>query len=55
DGGIEAWTVLFGGFITYCATFGLLDSYGTFQTYYQEEILKGSSMSAISWIGSIQV
>lgn len=27
DGGIEAWTVVFGGFLSYFATFGVVNSY----------------------------
>ena len=34
---------------------GLLNSFGIFQVYYEREILKGTSASAISWVGSIQV
>ncbi|OQE08940.1 hypothetical protein PENVUL_c008G10016 [Penicillium vulpinum] len=55
DGGFKAWAVVAGGLINYCATFGLLNSFGTFQTYYQNDLLKGTSPSAISWIGSIQL
>lgn len=33
----------------------MLSSYGAFQFYYETEMLKGSSPSAISWIGSIQI
>ncbi|KAF3481034.1 uncharacterized protein GIQ15_03793 [Arthroderma uncinatum] len=55
DGGFQAWAVVAGGLINYCAPFGLLNSFGTFQTYYQNELLKQSTPSAISWIGSIQL
>lgn len=34
---------------------GLLNSFGVFQTYYETDLLRDSSPSAISWIGSIQV
>lgn len=34
---------------------GLLNSFGVFQTYYETDLLRGSSPSAISWIGSVQV
>ena len=27
DGGVEAWTVIFGGFLAYFATFGVVNSY----------------------------
>lgn len=32
-----------------------MNSFGVFQTYYETELLRGSSPSAISWIGSVQV
>ncbi|KAI9676087.1 MAG: hypothetical protein M1817_000830 [Caeruleum heppii] len=55
DGGIRAWLVVLGGFLTYFATFGFLNSYGTFQAFYQDHHLRGTSPSAISWIGSLQL
>lgn len=33
---------------------GILNTFGVFQTYYETVLLKDSSPSAISWIGSIQ-
>ncbi|KAL8777577.1 MAG: hypothetical protein Q9194_002472 [Teloschistes cf. exilis] len=55
DGGLHAWLVVLGGFLTYFATFGLLNSFGIFQLYYQENILRNTPASTISWIGSIQL
>ncbi|KAI0205153.1 MFS general substrate transporter [Astrocystis sublimbata] len=55
DGGAKAWGVVAGGLINYIATFGLLNSFGTFQTYYENELLPHESASTISWIGSIQL
>ncbi|EEB93785.1 hypothetical protein MPER_07517 [Moniliophthora perniciosa FA553] len=54
DGGFRAWLVIFG--ITCCTftTFGLTSSWGFFQAYYQQSLLKSSSPSTIAWIGSIQ-
>ncbi|KAI1632183.1 major facilitator superfamily domain-containing protein [Biscogniauxia mediterranea] len=54
DGGWEAWLVLFGAFVVTIATFGLINSFGVFQTYYETELLSDHSSSAISWIGSLQ-
>lgn len=34
---------------------GLLNSFGAFQSFYETDLLKDSSPSAISWIGSIQI
>ncbi|KAL4924052.1 MCT family MFS transporter [Aspergillus undulatus] len=55
DGGTRAWLVVLGGFLTYFVTFGLLNSFGTFQVYYGQELMPHEDESAISWIGSIQL
>ncbi|KAL2869030.1 MCT family MFS transporter [Aspergillus lucknowensis] len=55
DGGSRAWLVVVGGFLTYFVTFGLLNSFGTFQAYYGETLLPGRNASEISWIGSLQL
>ncbi|KAF8227102.1 MFS general substrate transporter [Tricholoma matsutake] len=38
---------------TFC-TFGFVNSWGVFQEYYQQHLLKGTPPSNIAWIGSIQ-
>ncbi|KAG8532390.1 uncharacterized protein KY384_002875 [Bacidia gigantensis] len=54
DGGTKAWLQVLGGFLLVLNTWGLVNSYGVFQTYYSTDLLKSSTASAISWIGSIQ-
>ncbi|KAI1502528.1 major facilitator superfamily domain-containing protein [Biscogniauxia marginata] len=54
DGGREAWLVLLGAFVVTIHTFGLINSFGVFQTYYETELLSDHSSSDISWIGSLQ-
>ncbi|KAJ7115473.1 MFS general substrate transporter [Mycena epipterygia] len=51
DGGFHAWLVLFG-----VCLWGYVTSWGVFQAYYQQTILRGSSPSEITgaWIGSLQ-
>ena len=34
---------------------GLVNSFGVFQSYYTAHLLSGSSPSAVSWIGSVQI
>ncbi|EGP91145.1 unnamed protein product [Zymoseptoria tritici ST99CH_3D1] len=52
NGGLHAWTqVACGGLVIMC-TWGWVNSYGTFQSYYIREL--GLSSSTVSWIGSIQ-
>ncbi|RDB23012.1 Riboflavin transporter MCH5 [Hypsizygus marmoreus] len=54
DGGWRAWLVVFGAMCNTFSTFGYVNSWGTFQAYYQQNLLKDSSPSNIAWIGSIQ-
>ncbi|KAI0127071.1 major facilitator superfamily domain-containing protein [Xylariales sp. AK1849] len=54
NGGLLAWLQVAGCFALYLNTLGLLNTYGVFQTYYELDLLRGSSPSTISWIGSIQ-
>ncbi|KAF1809066.1 MFS general substrate transporter [Eremomyces bilateralis CBS 781.70] len=54
DGGFQAWVQVVGVFFLFLNTWGIVNSYGIFQNYYQTEHLAQHSPSAISWIGSIQ-
>lgn len=55
NGGARAWTVVFGAFLILFAQLGFVNSFGTFQEYYQHHQLASRSNSAISWIGAIQI
>jgi hypothetical protein len=52
DGGLEAWMQVAGAFFQFFNTWGLINAFGTFQTYYQSAF-PDQSASNISWIGSI--
>lgn len=54
DGGIQAWLQVLGSWVTLVATWGLVNTFGVYQTYYETTLLPTSSSSAISWIGSLQ-
>ncbi|KAH7926538.1 MFS general substrate transporter [Leucogyrophana mollusca] len=54
EGGLRAWSVVFGAACLSFATFGWINSYGVFQAYYQENTFKSKSTSSIAWVGSIQ-
>lgn len=54
NGGLVAWTQVLCGFMLFFNTFGLLTSFGVFQTYYESEAIFNHSSSDISWIGSVQ-
>lgn len=54
DGGLHAWLKVFGGFLIYINIWGFTLSYGAFQSYYSSTLLRSSSPSSISWIGTVQ-
>lgn len=53
DGGLKAWTQCAMAFLVVFNTWGYVNSFGTFQTYYSS--ILDETPSTISWIGSIQV
>lgn len=54
NGGFTAWMQVFAGFFLFLNSWGIVNAYGVFQTYYRSDLLATSTPSAISWIGSIQ-
>ena len=54
NGGLTAWLQVVGGFSLFFNTWGILNAFGIFQTYYESGALFHESSSNISWIGSIQ-
>ncbi|KAM7194138.1 Major facilitator superfamily domain containing protein [Naviculisporaceae sp. PSN 640] len=55
DGGAEAWLALLSSWCMLFCTFGLINSIGTFQGYYEVVLLKDHSASAVAWIPSLQI
>ncbi|KAH9915854.1 MFS monocarboxylate transporter [Fomitopsis serialis] len=55
DGGLRAWGNVTGCFLLAFTSFGQLNAFGVFQTYYAEELLRDYTLSTISWIGSVQL
>ncbi|RPD56735.1 MFS general substrate transporter [Lentinus tigrinus ALCF2SS1-7] len=55
DGGLDAWLTVFGAFLALFCTFGQLNAFGTFQTWYAGHQLRELPPSTISWIGSLQL
>ncbi|KAI0517752.1 riboflavin transporter MCH5 [Xylaria bambusicola] len=53
DGGKTAWLMAFCGHLVVMNTWGYINSFGIFQTYYADTL--GRPPSDISWIGSITV
>ncbi|KAI9464986.1 MFS general substrate transporter [Lactarius psammicola] len=55
DGGLQAWLVVLGVRLpAYMSLGGYVNSWGVFQDYYENVLLKGTSPSTIAWIGSVQ-
>ncbi|KAI0067484.1 MFS general substrate transporter [Artomyces pyxidatus] len=54
DGGLVAWLQVLAGFFMLFNTWGIVNSYGAFQTFYETDLLSSKSPSAIAWVGSIQ-
>ena len=53
EGGLRAWLVILGSFSGMTASFGILNSAGTFQAYLSTHQLIDESPSAIGWIFSL--
>lgn len=53
DGGIKAWTQACMGHLVILNTWGMIATFGVFQTYYTNDL--GMEPSAVSWIGSMQM
>jgi MFS family permease len=54
DGGLQAWLQVAGAFMVLFNTWGILNTFGVFQTYYESGVLFRQSSSNISWIGALQ-
>ncbi|THZ53733.1 MFS general substrate transporter [Aureobasidium pullulans] len=54
EGGSKAWLVVLGCWCTSFASFGIVNSFGVYETYYLQNFLKDRSSADIAWIGSIQ-
>ncbi|KAF8636191.1 hypothetical protein AX17_003679 [Amanita inopinata Kibby_2008] len=55
EGGLKASLTVFGSFLALFSTFGQMNAFGTFQSWYSTHQLQHMSPSAISWIGSLQL
>ncbi|KAJ4303143.1 hypothetical protein N0V90_002035 [Kalmusia sp. IMI 367209] len=55
NGGALAWMQVVAAFSVFFNTWGMLNTFGVFQTYYESGALfRGESSSTISWIGCVQ-
>ncbi|KAF2728469.1 MFS general substrate transporter [Polyplosphaeria fusca] len=55
EGGSQAWLTVFGSFLVYYSSFGIINSFGFFQDYYEQEFLAGTPYMTIAVIGTMQI
>ncbi|KAI0049115.1 putative MFS monocarboxylate transporter [Auriscalpium vulgare] len=54
DGGLLAWLQILSSFLIMFNTWGIINTFGSYQAFYETELLSSKSPSAIAWIGSMQ-
>ncbi|KAL2802661.1 major facilitator superfamily domain-containing protein [Aspergillus granulosus] len=54
DTGPEAWLQVFGSFFLFFNSWGVVNTWGVYQTYYEQTLLSDMSSSTIAWVGSLQ-
>ncbi|KAJ5629104.1 major facilitator superfamily domain-containing protein [Penicillium lividum] len=54
DRGYRAWLQVVGSFMVFFSTAGMANMFGVYMTFYLDEKKFDASVSAISWIGSLQ-
>ncbi|KAK6502089.1 hypothetical protein TWF481_009898 [Arthrobotrys musiformis] len=55
DGGLKAWLTVLGAAISMFCSFGYVNAFGVYESYYLSVILKNKTADDIAWIGSIQI
>lgn len=55
EGGARAWLTVLGSALIYFASFGIISSFGFFQNYYRDHLLKDVPASTISLVGTVQM
>ncbi|KAF2877222.1 major facilitator superfamily domain-containing protein [Massariosphaeria phaeospora] len=55
EGGKSAWLTVLGSFLVYYSSYGVLNSFGFFNDFYQVDFLKSTSPSTIAIIGTLQI
>ncbi|USW56818.1 Putative AMP-dependent synthetase/ligase, short-chain dehydrogenase/reductase SDR, ANL [Septoria linicola] len=54
DGGMIAWRQVIGSFLINLNNWGLINSFGVYQAFYETGFLQSYSPSSIAWIGTVQ-
>jgi len=55
EGGTRGWLTVAGCWCVMLFTFGYLNAFGIYETYYLETFMKDHTPSDVAWIGSIQI
>jgi hypothetical protein len=55
EGGRDGWLTLTGAWAVMFVTFGYMNAFGVYESYYLAGPLRGYSPSTVAWIGSIQI
>ncbi|KAE8352069.1 MFS general substrate transporter [Aspergillus coremiiformis] len=54
DTGLSTWLQVLGSFFLFFNSWGVINTWGAFQTYYEQNVLTGMPSDSIAWIGSLQ-
>ncbi|KAL4942158.1 hypothetical protein BDV06DRAFT_167233 [Aspergillus oleicola] len=54
DTGLTAWLQVFGSFFLFFNSWGVVNTWGVYQTYYEQTLLADKPSSTIAWVGSLQ-
>ncbi|KAJ5084848.1 hypothetical protein NUU61_009427 [Penicillium alfredii] len=54
DTGVMSWLQVLGSFFLFFNSWGIINTWGAYQTYYEQYLLAGTPSSSIAWIGSLQ-
>jgi MFS family permease len=54
DGGVYGWLTILAVCFVFFNTWGLVQAFGAYQSYYTTELLRDYNASTISWIGTIE-
>ncbi|KAK6348718.1 hypothetical protein TWF718_006505 [Orbilia javanica] len=55
EGGLKAWLIVLGAAISMFCSFGYVNAFGVYESYYLSVILTNKTADDIAWIGSIQI
>ncbi|KAL4780273.1 MFS general substrate transporter [Aspergillus varians] len=54
NGGLAAWLQVAGAFFLFFNSWGIVNTFGVFQSHYEDSLLTEYSASSISWIGTVE-